>query len=46
MNYNGEKRELGKIIKIKTHGSVNYRDWRWLLQRWTAAVGGTVEVLI
>lgn len=45
MNYNGERGELGEIIEIKTHGSMNQSNWYWLLQRWTAAVGGTVEVL-
>lgn len=45
MNYNIERGELGEIIEIKSHGSMNHSNWYWLLKRWTAAVGGTVEVL-
>lgn len=33
MNYNGERGELGEIIEIKTHGSMNQSNWYWLLQR-------------
>lgn len=45
MNYN-KNGELGEIIEIKTHRAVNYSGYDCRLQRWSAAVGDAMEVLI